>query len=160
MLGQISLFTLPGEVALWQKYQNKLFVAMWIWMFPLTYWILNFSFLFYVDCLNSCWSIVVKKCHRNTTHILDMSCCHKYQQQRHHHENTKICVFIHYIYVDILFPLTKAITTMFERVATYYQTLQTWIGHNATCYHNLNALPHALPHALPCIFSEFNLGKP
>ena len=25
-----------------------------------------------------------------------------------------------------------------------FQTLQTWIGHNATRYHNLNALPHAL----------------
>ena len=27
-----------------------------------------------------------------------------------------------------------------------FQTLQTWIGHNATRYHNLNALPHALPY--------------
>ena len=27
-----------------------------------------------------------------------------------------------------------------------FQTLQTWIGHNATRYHNLNTLPHALPY--------------
>ena len=33
-----------------------------------------------------------------------------------------------------------------ERVATHYKTLQTWIGHNATHYHNFNALPHALPY--------------
>ena len=47
--------------------------------------------------------------HRNTTHLLDMSCRHKHQQQRYHNENNKICLFIHYIYVDILFPLTKVI---------------------------------------------------
>ena len=34
-----------------------------------------------------------------------------------------------------------------------FQTLQTWIGHNATRYHNLNVLPHALPY----IFSEIFL---
>ena len=60
---------------------------------------------------------------RNTTHILDMSCCHKHQQQRYHHENTKIGMFINYMYVDILFPLIKAITFMFERVTTHNQTL-------------------------------------
>ena len=38
---------------------------------------------------------------------------------------------------------------MFEKVTSYYQTLQTWIGHNATRYHNLNALPY--------IFSQFNM---
>ena len=37
------------------------------------------------------------------------------------------------MYVDILFPLTKAIPIMY--VTTYYQTLKTWIGHNATRYH-------------------------
>ena len=57
------------------------------------------------------------------------------------------------MYVDVFFPLTKAIPIMFEQVTTYYQTLQTWIGHDATCYHNFNALPYALPHALPYIFS-------
>ena len=34
-----------------------------------------------------------------------------------------------------------------------FQTLQTWVGQNATRNHNLNALPHALPY----IFSEFCL---
>ena len=34
-----------------------------------------------------------------------------------------------------------------------FQTLQTWIGHNAKRYHNLNGLPHALPN----IFSEICL---
>ena len=50
------------------------------------------------------------------------------------------------MYVDILFPLTKAIPIMFERVTTHYQTLQTWIGHNATHNHNFNTLPQALPY--------------
>ena len=49
---------------------------------------------------------------------------------------------------------------MFEQVATHYQTLQTLIGHDETCYHNFNALPHALPDALPYIFSQFNMGRP
>ena len=70
---------------------------------------------------------------RNTTHILDTSCYQKYQQQRYHDENTERCLFMLYMYVDILFPLTKAIPIMFERVTTYYQTLQIWIGHNAMC---------------------------
>ena len=65
-------------------------------------------------------------------------------------------MFINYMYVDILFPLTKAISVMFERVTPHYQTLQTWIGHDATHYHNLNALLHALPY----IFSQFNMARP
>ena len=69
-------------------------------------------------------------------------------------------MFIHYIYVDILFPQAKAILIIFKRVTKHYQTLQTWISHNATRYHNFNALPHALPHALPYIFSQFNMGRP
>ena len=88
-----------------------------------------------------------------------MSSCHKHQQQRYHDENTKTCMFIHYMYV-VFFPLTKAIPIMFEHVTTHYQTLQTWIGHDATHYHNFNALPHALPHALPYIFSQFNVDRP
>ena len=55
---------------------------------------------------------------------------------------------MHYMYVDILFPLTKSTTIMSERVVTYCQTLKTWIGHNARRYHKFNALPHALQHAL------------
>ena len=93
--------------------------------------------------------------HRKTTHILDMSCCHKHQQQRYHNENTKICMSVHYIYDDLLFPLTKSIPIMFEHVTTHYQTLQTWIGHNATQYHNFNALPYTLPY----IFFQFNMDN-
>ena len=38
------------------------------------------------------------------------------------------------MHVDILFALIKAIPIMLERVTIYYQTLKTWIGHNATHY--------------------------
>ena len=54
--------------------------------------------------------------------------------------------------VDILFALSKVILIIFEKHATHYQTLETWIGHDATRYPILNVLPHALPHALPYIF--------
>ena len=43
-------------------------------------------------------------------------------------------MLVHYMYVNILFPLTKAIPVMFERVTTHYQTQQTSIGHNAMRY--------------------------
>ena len=75
--------------------------------------------------------------------------CHKNHQQKYDNKHTKMCVFIQYRYVNILFPLKKVIPVMFEKVTSYYQTLQTWIGHNATRYHNLNALPY--------IFSQFNM---
>ena len=58
------------------------------------------------------------------------------------------------MHVDILFHQTKVIPIMFKRVTTYYQTLKTWIGHNATRYHTFNALPHALSHVLLYIFSH------
>ena len=80
-------------------------------------------------------------------------CIHKHQQQRHNNESTKICVFIHYIYVDILFLLTKAVQIMFKRVTRHYQTLHTWISHNVTRCHNFNTLPHALSY----IFSQFSI---
>ena len=51
--------------------------------------------------------------HKNPTHISEMSHCHKHEQQSCHNENTKICMFMHYMYVDILFPLTKPIPIMF-----------------------------------------------
>ena len=35
---------------------------------------------------------------------------------------------MHYMYVDILFHLSKVVPIMFERVITHYQTLQFWIG--------------------------------
>ena len=57
------------------------------------------------------------------------------------------------MYVDVFFPLTKAIPIMLEHVTTHYQTLQTSIGHDATRHHNFNALLHALPY----IFSKFSM---
>ena len=91
----------------------------------------------------------------------------------------------HYMYVDILFPLTKAIPIMFERVppfnksdkhgsakmqrnsiswTRYYHACyhplchtfslsSTWLGQNATLYHNFNALQHVLSY----IFSQFSM---
>ena len=71
----------------------------------------------------------------------------------------KLCIFTHYIYVDLLSSLSKAIIIMFERVTTHYQTLKTWKGHNATRYHKFNALPLMVPHTLPYIFSQFNMDR-
>ena len=90
-----------------------------------------------------------------------MSCCHQHQQQSYHDENTKICMFttLYVRYVDILFSLTKSIPIMFEHVTKHYQTLQTWMGHDATRYYNFNALRHALPHVLPYIFSQFSMAR-
>ena len=59
----------------------------------------------------------------------------------------------------MFFPLTKVIPIMFERVTTHCQTLQTWIDHDATRYHNFNALPHALPHTLSYISSKCNMAR-
>ena len=59
------------------------------------------------------------------------------------------------MHVDMIFPLTKVISVMLECVTTYYQTLKTWIGHNATRYHKFNALPHVLRY----IFSQINMDK-
>ena len=122
--------------------------------------------MFYDDCLDSCWCIVVKKwndypskkvcliiIHRKTTHLLDTSCCDKHQQQKYHNGNNKIYMYIHYIYVDILFSLAKAILIVSECFTTHYQILQTWIAHNATRYRNFNPLPHALPY----IFFQFSM---
>ena len=61
--------------------------------------------------------------HRNTTYLLDMSCCYKHQQQRYYDGNTKIHMFMHHMYVDILFLLTSVIPIMSERVTIHYQTL-------------------------------------
>ena len=62
-------------------------------------------------------------------------------------------MFIHYMYADIFFPLK--IPIMFERVTTHYQTLQRWIGHDATRYHNFSALPHTLSYTS----SQFNMAR-
>ena len=78
------------------------------------------------------------------------------------------------MYVDIFFSLTNAIPIMFEYATTHYQTLQKWIGHDATRYHTHyrrfslsltwighNAKRHhnfnMLLHALPYIFSKFSM---
>ena len=59
------------------------------------------------------------------------------------------------MYLDILFPLTKAIQIIFELVITYYQTPKTCISHKATRYHKFNALTLELPY----IFSQFNMDR-
>ena len=41
---------------------------------------------------------------------------------------------------------------LFLNTLPQYQALQTRVGHNATRYHNLNALQHVLPY----IFSRFS----
>ena len=138
-------------------------------------YILKFKFFFkntcskmtawiHVGLLQSKSEMIKKVCliiiYRNTAYILDVSCYRNHQQQSYHNENTKTCIFIHDMYVDILFLLTKAIPFMFECVTTHYQTLQTYIDHDAMRYHNFNALPHALLHTLPYIFSQFNMDKP
>ena len=169
MLGETSLFTLPGKVPLWQKFQNDVLCGSV--NMDVSPYILKSKFFFKNTCSTMTPWIHVgllysksemiylpkKVCliiiHRNTTHILDMSYYHKHQQQRYHYENTKMCMFIHYMCVDIPFPLTKSIPFMFEPITTHYQTLQTWISYNATRYHKFNTLPHALPHMLPYIFS-------
>ena len=89
-------------------------------------YILKFKFhlqkySFYNDYLDSCWSIVIKKVcvtiiRRNTTHLLDMFSCCLHQQQRYNNDYTKISMFIHNKYVDILFSLIKAILAMIEQV--------------------------------------------
>ena len=60
---------------------------------------------------------------------------------------------MHYMYVDIRFPLTKAIPVMFQCSDTHYQTLQTSTDHDATHCHNFNALPHALRY----VFSKLTI---
>ena len=47
-----------------------------------------------------------------------------------------------------------------ECFTSHYQALQTWVGHDATRYHNFNALPHALSyifHDFP-VFGLFTTG--
>ena len=113
--------------------------------------------------------------HRNTTNVLDMTCCHNHQRNKS--INIKILKYVcsYTIYIGwCTFPLTKVIPIMFERVTTQYQTLQTWIDRNAKCYrtpyhtfslsltwarlnatryHNFNVLPLALPQ----IFIQFSM---
>ena len=50
---------------------------------------------------------------------------------------------------------------MFECVTTHYETLQTCVGHNATRYHNFNALPNVLLSDLlkKCIFKNRKISE-
>ena len=64
MLGETTTFTLPGKVPLGQKCQNDVLCGntnMDVSPYILKFWILLQKYLFYNDCLESCWSIVVKK---------------------------------------------------------------------------------------------------
>ena len=132
MLGETSILTLPGKVPLDKNFKMMFCVAIWIWLSPFTYWNINSSSKIHVLQWLLGFKLVycsqkVKSTFPNryvwllfieTQHILDMACCHKHQHQRHHNKNTKICMFI-----ICIFPLTKAISIMFERVTTLYQTL-------------------------------------
>ena len=137
MLWETSIFTLPGKVPLWQKCQNDVSCGnINKDVFP---YILKFKFFLKTTCstmttwihvgllqskiemmyLPKQFSLII--IHRNNTYlcISVISITNK----RNHKKNTKVCMFILYMYVDILFPLKKFIPIMFERVITHYQTL-------------------------------------
>ena len=138
-------------------------VAIWIRMSPLTYWNLRSSskilvlqwllgsmLVYYSQKVK--WfnfkSRLVQLLFIKTQHIIYIRpAVISISNKRNHNQNTKILMFIHYMYVDILFLLKKPIPIMSGRVTIHYQTLWTWIGHNATYYRN--TLPYALPHPLP-----------
>ena len=96
-----SIFTPPGKVPLWKNCQYDLLNGKWKYEYgcvPLhtEISILLQKYLFHNGCLDSCLTIVVKMwkmiylpkqvclivIHRNISHILDWSCCHKHQQQK------------------------------------------------------------------------------
>ena len=64
-----------------------------------------------------------------------MVCSDKHQQQSCHNENTKRCMFINYMDVNILFSLRKDIPIMFEPVTHITKLSKILISHNATRYH-------------------------
>ena len=50
----------------------------------------------------------------------------------------------------------QRVTITLTRYHTRYRTISlslTWIGHNATCYHNFTVLLHAIPY----IFIQFSM---
>ena len=104
ILEETTTFTLPGKVPFWQKCQNDVLcgnmnadVSSYILKFRLFFKVLVLKRLLVVK--SEMIYLLKKVCliiiHRNPTHILDMPCCHKHQQQRYHNGNTKICIFIH-----------------------------------------------------------------
>ena len=115
--------------------------------------------------------------HRDTTYILDMSCCYKHQQQKKsylhtlyacwyigtcYHKNNVLWqgVTLWSIHVcrvwKVAISLSNPNFSQIEHVTKQHQTLKTWIGYNATRYLNF----HPLRHVLPYIFSQFNLNRP
>ena len=56
-------------------------------------------------------------------------------------------------------PLDKCIINLHSLHQDAGKTWMTWIGHNATRYHNFITLPHSLSHVLPFIFSQFNMDR-
>ena len=123
MLGETSIFTLPCKVPLWQNCQNDVLCGNM--NMDVSHYISRYKFFFRNTCsAMTAWNYVClsqpkseikylpnKTCviiiHTNTIHILDMPCYHQDQQQRYRNENTKIYMFIHYMYVDMLLSLTK-----------------------------------------------------
>ena len=72
---------------------------------------------------------------------------------------------ITFFYIDMLkylksFPLDISITIWHYLHQDAEKTWITWIDHDVTRYHNLNALPHALQHAFPYILSQFHMDRP
>ena len=79
--------------------------------------------------------------HRNTTHFLDMLCCHKHQQQSYNNENLKTCIFIRFMYADKRLLLKKPFQ-LYLNVLSYsiklYKHGQATIHHitiTSTHYH-------------------------
>lgn len=61
------------------------------------------------------------------------------------------------MYVDMFFPKMKAIPVMFERVATHYQTPQTWISINVTRCDSLktrSVITRIITHITPYFLSD------
>ena len=96
VLEETYIFILVDKVPLWQKCQNDVLCGNMNMDVSPTYWNLNSSLIILVlrwllgFILLYCrqklkyhpkqfWLIII---HNNTTQILDMSCCHKHQQQK------------------------------------------------------------------------------
>ena len=120
IFGETSIFTLPGKVSLWQKFQidalcgNK--------NMEVSPNILKSKFFFkntwFTFPKESVWLSFVETQHN----LLGILCCYKPQKQVYDNENTKICIFIRQMYIDILFSLAKAISLMFDCVTTLPNT--------------------------------------
>ena len=90
-------------------------------------------------CIMSCLCLFN---HYSQKHNIQISPrCQKHHQQRYHNEITIIYMFIHSMYVDILFLLTKAIPIIFEGVTNitklckYGQAIIQRVTITSTRYH-------------------------